>query len=189
MYENKQTLNDSDKSEDFFLFLDDKNNQKIIKNFNLFNDKFNEKDNSNNAPNTIGKFRNDVIELKKMRIEFKNKNLSKINETSKENYFILEPKLQDIEIKSIEMPKETEPIEKWMWLKPTVLKLNYKFPPTLKASPSNPLIDQTVRVIKPTKWIDCISRESKRIFVKDNWIIARIQIPTFSKDDLGLKNI
>ena len=41
-------------------------------------------------------------------------------------------------------------------------------------SASNPLTDQTIKVIKPSKWIDCISRESKRIFVKDNWIVARI---------------
>lgn len=62
--------------------------------------------------------------------------------------------------------------------------------PKLFASPaSNPLIDQTVTVMKPVKWIDCISRESKRVFVRDRWIVARIQLPTVLKDSVGLKRI
>ena len=57
------------------------------------------------------------------------------------------------------------------------------------STPSNPLIDQTIRIYKPTEWIDCISRESKRIFVKDNWIVARILLPPVSKDSIGLKRL
>ncbi len=46
------------------------------------------------------------------------------------------------------------------------------------ASPANPLIDQQITIVKPTVWIDCISRESKRVFVHDKWIIARIALPS-----------
>ena len=59
----------------------------------------------------------------------------------------------------------------------------------VSAIPPNPLIDQTVRIYKPTEWIDCISRESKRVFVKDNWIVARILLPPVSKDSIGLKRL
>jgi hypothetical protein len=55
--------------------------------------------------------------------------------------------------------------------------------------PANPLLDQSVQIIKPARWIDCISRESKRVFVKDNWIVARIRLPSLSKDLVGLKRI
>lgn len=75
----------------------------------------------------------------------------------------------------------------------TSIELNNKSPftkpPTLTLTPSNPLIDQTVKIIKPTGWIDCISRESKRVFVKDNWIVARILLPQVSKDSIGLKRL
>lgn len=61
--------------------------------------------------------------------------------------------------------------------------------PSTSPIPSNPLIDQTIRIYKPAAWIDCISRESKRVFVKDNWIVARILLPSMTKDLIGLKRV
>jgi hypothetical protein len=48
-------------------------------------------------------------------------------------------------------------------------------------SPANPLIDQQITIVKPTAWIDCISRESKRVFVQDKWIVARIALASAGK--------
>ena len=80
--------------------------------------------------------------------------------------------IDDVVIKSIEINNKS-------FTKPSALNL----------TPSNPLMDQTIKIIKPTEWIDCISRESKRVFVKDNWIVARILLPSVSKDLIGLKRL
>lgn len=153
------------------------------------------------APQSVGSFRKEIKKLKAMR-----KELEKI-------------KGKDIDIYGIEAEKRTnnidlikavtnEPIE----YTKTIVKvsdnlINYhplistdvltisietsKFnkPSTLTLTPSNPLIDQTVKIIKPTEWIDCISRESKRVFVNDNWIVARILLTPVLKDSIGLKRL
>lgn len=51
-------------------------------------------------------------------------------------------------------------------------------------APANPLIDAQVTIVKPTTWIDCISRESRRVFVHDKWIVARIALPTIKQSGL-----
>lgn len=115
---------------------------------------------------SVGAFRNDLNKLKVMRREER----------------IIEKQKQPIPVIEIEEEIITTPIilNSKTFIKP--LK-------TLISTPSNPLIDQTVKIIKPTEWIDCISRESKRIFVNDNWIVARILLPTVSKDSIGLKRL
>lgn len=134
-------------------------------------------------PNTVGQFRKDLNELKELRAIIENNNL--IKRRKKEILIMKNSEWQDIQIKQIETAIETE--ESYKETR-SISEFHFKLP-ALNSFPSNPLTDQTVQVISPTKWIDCISRESKRIFVKDNWIVARIQLPTINKDELGLKRI
>ena len=139
-----------------------------------------EKRRNGNIPNSVGSFRNDLKKLKAMRRVMeaeKNKNikteygnnafLMNFNATAAETKTLF---IDDVVIKSIEINNKS-------FTKPSALNL----------TPSNPLMDQTIKIIKPTEWIDCISRESKRVFVKDNWIVARILLPSVSKDLIGLK--
>jgi hypothetical protein len=42
----------------------------------------------------------------------------------------------------------------------------------------NPLIDQSLEIYQPASWIDCISRQSRRIFLREHFIIARIVLPS-----------
>lgn len=57
---------------------------------------------------------------------------------------------------------------------------------SIKMPSSAPIIDQDIRIIRPTSWIDCISRESRRIFVHDYWIVARIILPPTGGTERGL---
>lgn len=88
----------------------------------------------------------------------------------------------DIETTAITTSELSKPL-------PRLSSKQHHQPRTLTSIPANPLIDQSIRVIKPTEWIDCISRESKRVFVKDNWIVARILLPSIAKDSIGLKRL
>jgi len=158
---------------DYSIFISEKDSKWIE------TEKF-EKIRNGNISNSVGSFRNDLKKLKEMRREMgteKNKNikseceygnnaiLMNFNATTTET-----ATFDDVVIKSIEINNKS-----------------FTKPSNLNLTPSNPLMDQTIKIIKPTEWIDCISRESKRVFVKDNWIVARILLPSVSKDLIGLK--
>ena len=106
-------------------------------------------------------FRRNLEELKALRLQVN----GAIIEEAKQDFTLP----VEIEMSAIEeapgQPSKPTPT-------PTLLKL---------PSPSNPLLDQQVTIVKPTKWIDCISRESRRVFVQDKWIVARIALPALRK--------
>lgn len=151
-------------------------------------EKKSKKSDDGNISNSVGSFRNDLKKLKEMRREMtaeKNKNIKNeygnnaalINfdgtATTTTTLFI-----DDVATKSI-VTSSNNSNKKSSFTKPSAVTL----------SPSNPFIDQTIKILKPTEWIDCISRESKRIFVQDHWIVARILLPSVSKDSIGLKRL
>ena len=125
---------------------------------------------------TIGKFKSDLSKLKLLRGNHSQliKHIKPERDEGNEDD-------DDVEVSVI---KATSEVSKPRRLLHTALISSH-----LISTPSNPLIDQTIQIYKPTEWIDCISRESKRIFVKDNWIIARILLPSVSKDLIGLKRL
>lgn len=149
-----------------------------------------EKEEKKKILNSVGEFRNDLKKLRAMRTkkEVKNDTQVRLEIININQETIPTPKSiiieEDIITKTIctNQPSEkTRPSKKAL---PTLT-----FPSSLLTPPSNPLIDQTVKIIKPTQWIDCISRESKRVFATDNWIVARILLPPVSKDSMGLKRV
>ena len=128
---------------------------------------------------TIGKFKSDLSKLKLLR--------GNHSQLIKNEQRQIKPERgegdEDDEVE-VSVIKATSEVSKPRRLLHTALISSH-----LISTPSNPLIDQTIQIYKPTEWIDCISRESKRIFVKDNWIIARILLPSVSKDLIGLKRL
>lgn len=133
---------------------------------------------------SIGKFRNDLNNLKEMRNKMKLKAAGLIiqKHTQKETKEVEE--VETVEISTATPLKLNKPQTNRLIRSSNKLKqLNHV------ENPTNPISDQSVHVIKPTEWIDCISRESKRVFVKDNWIVARILLPPIAKDSIGLKRL
>ena len=133
---------------------------------------------------SIGKFRSDLSKLKVLRGKG-TRNQLKI----KPEQITIEPSVDtfvddDVQVSVINVTQEISGPKRL--LSTTQISPNSRI---ISAIPPNPLIDQTVRIYKPTEWIDCISRESKRVFVKDNWIVARILLPPVSKDSIGLKRL
>lgn len=145
--------------------------------------------------NSVGSFRNDLRKLKAMRREMaadkKGKTSVMANDTvvPKIHEPIKYEPIRHEEIKYNFMENINSTIDIVTRSIEVSNKSLFKKPSALTSTPSNPLIDQTVKIIKPTEWIDCISRESKRVFVNDNWIVARILLPPVSKDTIGLKRL
>ena len=137
---------------------------------------------------SVSQFRNDLRKLKTLRREMRENKQEIVERVAFPLSSTKDPVgIEDIEevmTKSISINGTTDKITNAI-SKPSSLSSSTR----LLLAPSNPLIDQTVKIIKPTEWIDCISRESKRVFVKDNWIVARILLPPVSKDSIGLKRL
>lgn len=125
---------------------------------------------------SIGKFRSDLSKLKVLRGGAKTELIIKPEKIT------IYP--DDVQVSVINVKPEISGPKRL--LSTSQISPNTRI---ISAIPPNPLIDQTVRIYKPTEWIDCISRESKRVFVKDNWIVARILLPPVSKDSIGLKRL
>lgn len=134
--------------------------------------------------NSIGNFRSELNKLKVLR---------GLNKAEGSLHMIIEHETEEIETCDIsifdnsknESQKSLLPIKNSSFLG----KSPKFFISRPQVEPSNPLIDQTVKIYKPTEWIDCISRESRRVFVRDNWIVARILLPSSTKDSIGLKRL
>lgn len=134
---------------------------------------------------TVGEFRKNLFKLKNLRKALKREEVSLIPKSELSNSG-QSFKLDKNDFKPIEFtPPTTKNILSLKRATNTISDTSAK----IVSSPSNPLIDQQVKVIQPTEWIDCISRESRRVFVKEHWIVARILLPTVSKDQIGLKRL
>lgn len=140
---------------------------------------------------TVGKFRSDLSKLKSLR-------KAVVMQEFMIKPVVVIPAMSDMSGMSPEMPRNqvsesTVPrssLSSFYYANPTQISSKTIIrPSSSNPTPSNPLIDQTIHIYQPAKWIDCISRESKRIFVKDNWIVARILLPTVTKDSIGLKRL
>lgn len=172
---------------DYNLFLSSENDTKWIET----------EKSSGIVANSVGSFKNDLRKLKAMRRTLAADKKGKTCVTAKANDPVVPIKHEPITYEPIR--HETIKYDTIAHKNSTAdiitrsIEVNNKSPfmkpSTLTSTPSNPLIDQTVKIIKPTEWIDCISRESKRVFVKDNWIVARILLPPVSKDPIGLKRL
>lgn len=135
---------------------------------------------------SVGDFRKDLNRLKEMRMRQHKEGDFVIN---KQQFKVVEENiLYSIEDSLVVIPEiKISAIISRNNHKPPFNQYQKPTPSSLK--PLNPLLDQTVTIIKPAGWIDCISRESKRVFVQDNWIVARILLPPVSKDSVGLKRL
>lgn len=131
---------------------------------------------------SVGKFRADLDKVKTLRQTLQQKM------TKPTDLIVQRPlEFEEIETVSIETSPDSSKQAHSILRRPNTNNKSSSI--TTAKQPANPLIDQTVSVIRPTEWIDCISRESKRVFVKDNWIVARILLPPIAKDSIGLKRI
>lgn len=149
----------------------------------------------NSTSGTVGEFRKNLFKLKTLRKALKREEVSFIPKSCDKNGSSIKIEIND-DFKPIEFTPNTKNILTLKRTIPMISELVTAATTTTATvntakdvTPSNPLIDQQVKVIQPTEWIDCISRESKRVFVKEHWIVARILLPPVSKDLVGLKRL
>lgn len=149
-----------------------------------------EKSKLKNDFRSVGDFRKDLNRLKEMRQQNIVKPVSQDQVNEHHIYikkeFIAEDLIDIPEIKTLKIASSNQFLFLFQYQKP---KPKSAAPLSPSSKPSNPLLDQTVTVLKPASWIDCISRESKRVFVHDKWIVARILLTPVAKDSVGLKRL
>lgn len=123
---------------------------------------------------SVGEFRKSLQELVELRQSLK------VDATKEASIELLETnesiETVDVSFQSI----NTNPNEKQVFS-----KQKNSFGRLIPSKEANPLLDQQVTVFKPTSWIDCISLDSRRIFVHDKWIVARIALPVSRQGGLS----
>lgn len=140
---------------------------------------------------TVGSFRKELEHVRALRP----KTTKEIDLFTENELILRSTDIGSPIMKRDENQLEIQPLLKSLKLEQSIPRISLSFKskpgkPTHSNAhpPSNPLLDESIKIIRPTAWIDCISRESRRVFVQDYWIIARILLPMHNNDS-GLRNL